>query len=772
MYGDSMNRISSKVLKSVEDTRTKYLKDRNSSQGFLLDQRHECIFISFVKWMFDNSIQSIRDDVLKNLGYVYSIGYAACARKRAGKGWEGDIISFASKQCNIEHFHAALVTGALLDVTPEQCFTAFPSKDADKSDDIVTSSKVFTSMPDVLPTAYGDYNLKYIDYQYDYRGHKWQAICVYSADEQNFAYLFATRTARNYKLVMQIGVAKAEARILSEEVIRRENESHVIFCIALPVALHLRRLIRDEGFSENGYVVSGYSDSHGSPPLSSLRNRAVTIVPDFTRAGFIGAGDFAKKICDIGATQVTIYPFPIVADGIPASTYMAGVGSPWKASLFEQAIRLTEVKDVPATVQEIVNRALTLRAWQNHLIKWGLTAAEHDAISQVQGDLPFMNLAERVGKVTAVDLNTKPSLNALIQAGYILFIWGNSNSGKSRVILQIITALTTGTSAFCFAGTERPRKVLLLDGELTEAELQARIQQITGSHLSQELKANFNYFLARESGSCNLLLPEIQKYILEKIRDNKLEVLVIDPLTCFCPDVSEASITNLFQFFYTVEKHCGTAVVFTHHAKKDGKNFKGATDLKNKSQTVIHIEGYKDLLNAQDTSDAVKAALTNGGDAVVRLNFEECKVPSTLNGQHVVYHLPKQGTWRYIEGTACDVASGTDTSFFTPSESVGQKVDALGYIQVNDEPVDTLGNATQPSLNKKQRKLYQFFQENPDKKITRQDVEKILETGEDGAGNALKALKNKNLIRAIGSGKNICYVLKALPQTDSHTFLP
>ena len=749
MQKQPIDQVQKYTWKIVERTQKEYFDAEDLKQKALPNSSYEEIFIPLVKHIYDTSHQKTKEYLQKNFGYEYGIGLSAARRKTIGKSWNGDIIAFASQQCNIEPFHASLVVGEMLGVTPEKCFNVFSQKNYDKENDNPYSNMVSEGIPELLKTANEDYRLKYKDLQYDYRGNLLQAVCAYTADEKSFFYMIAARTVVGNKMTLKIGFKKAKAQLLSEVAIRATSAPRVIFCLSLPVAIHFRHICRAAGLSENRLVVSGYFGKRNSLDLSSLRNRVVTIIPDFTYDGFTESMNYSKKLSRAGAKDVTIYPYPIIAEGVPETVYMEGA-SPWKKPLLGHAIRLTDVDAIKAT-EIIIQKALSATRWLSLLVKLGLASPEVDAQLSLATENPTDIANEQI-----TDFDVEPSLDVLVQKKRILFIWGDTDSGKSLVTLEIVIALATGTPAFCFPNAGPPRKVWLLDGELDQAQFMARRQQLTsGKRTEMLLCSNLEITLTRGSQNYDLLDPEAQKRILEKIKHDKIKVFVVDPLFSFTNNqFSSSNVTKLFQFFYKVED-CGAAVIFSHHATKDGKEFKGSGDIKGRSQTVIHIEGRKDFSTDKNATEAILNALAQKGEAVVRLNFEKCKVPPALNEQNVVYHLSRDGTWRYIAGSVHDATSTADISTLAQAAPEAQRSAAPGASNV---PIDETVSAAISSLKKQSRKVYQLFVDHPSREITRHEIEAEADISEDIASRAITELKSKKLIAAIGSGSNVRYV--------------
>ena len=712
---------------------------------YLKNERDREIFQDIIRYEFSLLPQEKRKRIFDWLGAVEDyIGYDKKMHQEAKLS--KDIVICASKKLNMLPIQAACELGKRLNITVQNCFDVFKESKGSALKNGKNSDRISEQIPHELRTSRKIYPLMGVDYQLDMGEEIEQAVCHYSAIDGDNFFLIASRVAVGQRFFLKIGSAPAIAWPFSRQEIATARYEFIIFPMSLPVAFHFRKLChetKDYNHNRNA-IVSGHFGRIDALDTECFNGKDVIVLPEFSRDGYHSAIKFAEQLKSI-ARDVKIYPWPIMAEGMPDEAMVAGAGSPWKQTFLEQKVDLREELAPSSLLNRITNKALSRSSFKTLLAEIGLSLAGEEASQENYEALPISTLGE-VANSPAIDIDAEPSLDLLIKPHYILFMWGGSHSGKSFILLTLILGVATGTRAFCLSGSTQPRKVLLLDGELTKDQFMQRLGQLTQNNraLLDSASKNICCYFAREAGSLDLLNPDHQKSILARIKKDGIEVLAIDNLISLADSALKGGSGKLFDFFYAVERG-GVAVVFVSHATKGNAQSKGSVDIESKSQTIIQIQGRNVLSRDNDISDAVKLALEKGGDIVVRLTFDKCKLPPKLNNKYEVYHLPVDGNWNYIEG---NVPRDRPLDVTTFDEGIANGPDSSDERLVRD-------NCIVESLSEDSQSLNKLFQDG--KKYSRADVERYFNWGEDKAGNELKNLKNIGLITPIGSGRNIVY---------------
>jgi AAA domain len=155
------------------------------------------------------------------------------------------------------------------------------------------------------------------------------------------------------------------------------------------------------------------------------------------------------------------------------------------------------------------------------------------------------------------------------------FIHAPRGVGKSFYVLALCHALTTGQE---IAGwpVKRPVRVLYLDGEMSQSDLQQRLR---GLHLVDRdgvesfYALNHDAFFREHSSVYCMSEEKAQNALLNICTYHKIEVLVLDNLSSLFRGVEENSADDLEKilgWLLKCRRH-GVSVVLIHHSGKNGE---------------------------------------------------------------------------------------------------------------------------------------------------------------------------------------------------------
>jgi len=169
-------------------------------------------------------------------------------------------------------------------------------------------------------------------------------------------------------------------------------------------------------------------------------------------------------------------------------------------------------------------------------------------------------------------------------------IWAPTGVGKTWLTLSLSMAIAGGGRVWEWKAP-KPRKVLVIDGEMNVQDLQERMAFLLRSHGvdgvdRKELDENL-LFMARQDQNprsvfFDITNPASQERILSRMEKENAEVIVIDNLTT-CADSLEdenaaAAFRPVMSFLMKMKQASKTAIV-VHHANKAGTDARGSTAL-------------------------------------------------------------------------------------------------------------------------------------------------------------------------------------------------
>jgi putative DNA primase/helicase len=190
--------------------------------------------------------------------------------------------------------------------------------------------------------------------------------------------------------------------------------------------------------------------------------------------------------------------------------------------------------------------------------------------------------------------------------------------GKTHVVLGIGFAIATGTP-FLRWNAPKPRKVLLIDGEMPLITLQERLRYIRAAAGIEEAEGYFNIIAAdAQNRSLPDLASEEGQRLLAPYVD-EADVILLDNLATLCRSERKNDEESWMpvQGWLLSLRRAGKAVVFVHHDGK-GKAQRGTSSKEDILDTVIHLtspEDYSPIDGAHFEVNFTKARGFTGKDA-------------------------------------------------------------------------------------------------------------------------------------------------------------
>jgi putative DNA primase/helicase len=201
--------------------------------------------------------------------------------------------------------------------------------------------------------------------------------------------------------------------------------------------------------------------------------------------------------------------------------------------------------------------------------------------------------------------------------------------GKTFFALNVGYAVASGGGFLKWSAT-KPRKVILLDGEMTGAQLQERLSEII-AHSNHEPAPGYFRLIPFDTfidGATPDLSTEAGQNLIEPHLADA-ELLIVDNLSTLCRSgkENEAESWGQIQHWALDQRKKGRSVVFVHHAGKGGEQ-RGTSRREDVLDTVIRLanpEDYEPSDGARfvvsftksrgfhgDQADAFEARLTDG----------------------------------------------------------------------------------------------------------------------------------------------------------------
>jgi putative DNA primase/helicase len=211
-------------------------------------------------------------------------------------------------------------------------------------------------------------------------------------------------------------------------------------------------------------------------------------------------------------------------------------------------------------------------------------------------------------------------LDSILPEKGLVMLYAARGTGKTLVALGIGFAVATGTK-FLKWTAPKPRRVLLIDGEMPAATLQERLSSIVTGAPGIELDPqNFQILAAdlMEDGGVigNLAAPDVQNE-LDGWLDG-VDLLILDNLSSLTAVIrdNDAESWGPIQEWLLKLRRRGISVFFVHHAGKGGQQ-RGTSRREDVLDTVISLRRPADYSPTEGAKFEIHLEKTRGvhGDA-------------------------------------------------------------------------------------------------------------------------------------------------------------
>jgi hypothetical protein len=197
-------------------------------------------------------------------------------------------------------------------------------------------------------------------------------------------------------------------------------------------------------------------------------------------------------------------------------------------------------------------------------------------------------------------------LSPWLAAKGLAMVYAPRGVGKTHFALGVAYAVASGGS-FLKWRAEKPRRVLLLDGEMPPAVLQERLANIITESDAEALPGHFMMlpFDMWEDGSPDLGTEAGQKRLEPYFAD--ADLIIVDNISTLCRTgkENEAEGWGVIQSWALRQRRKGRSVLFIHHAGKGGDQ-RGTSKREDVLDSVIRLAHPDDY----DPTDGARFLVT------------------------------------------------------------------------------------------------------------------------------------------------------------------
>ncbi len=174
----------------------------------------------------------------------------------------------------------------------------------------------------------------------------------------------------------------------------------------------------------------------------------------------------------------------------------------------------------------------------------------------------------------------------VLTRGGKLLIYAKSGAGKTTLVDHLGGALATGRPFLGRYAIDRPRRVLVVQGELSVPEMASHAQQLIGAGFGTD-----NLLFARMT---DLKLPGGEQRLRALVQEHRIEILALDPwYRLFSGDSSDKAeqVGVVFDVCdRLLEQGLIEAVILVHHANVTGLRTAGSWMFEGWPSTILRLE--------------------------------------------------------------------------------------------------------------------------------------------------------------------------------------
>lgn len=202
-------------------------------------------------------------------------------------------------------------------------------------------------------------------------------------------------------------------------------------------------------------------------------------------------------------------------------------------------------------------------------------------------------------------------LGRWLKQGDLGFIYGPRGLGKTWLGLHMARKIAEGGMVANWS-VHKPRRVLYVDGEMPFDEMRQRDAGLAGFETDGLDYLQHEALFHLTGRVLNLAIPAVQEALLEMCKRDRLEVLVLDNLSCLFTGVNENDADaweKVLPWLLALRRE-RISVIFVAHAGRNGQ-MRGTSRREDAAFWIIRLDEIKDVGNDEDGAKFIARFVKN-----------------------------------------------------------------------------------------------------------------------------------------------------------------
>lgn len=548
------------------------------------------------------------------------------------------IIQLFGKICNCNIYESSTIVASLMNISFENFYNFTNQKHA--ADYNLKNNYSL----ECIPTQIADYAL--VDTK-EVKGYSDQLIGQILTYTKNGKFL--NLMASISQNMLAIGTVLSTAYFMNHTEIDRNQEATILFFQNYNQARAFERFLKKCIIPPKNIIITSHiCNDINLLDWSLLLNRKVVLILETSQHGFNMLFAYQKNLADQNAS-FSIYPYPLIFEELSNGQALPEETERNQLSLLEQNLlknaEFVDHCEIPDNLtKKIIKKALSPKAFQ----EWFKQCTEEDKAQSKPQTPTVSSLAQlsfsrqKTHKSVLTDYSQIPA-TAFFGHGNITILHARKDTGKSLAALEIAKDLSSNTGCFSFINGTEPLKALHIDGETNKDTFELRQSQLQCQKEAPIILSLKALSQTKEEPWCSFSLSDKnhRKILEQKLREEKINFLILDNITCLVGDkgiISEKIAQEVMT--WATELSNDISILIIHHTNEEKNKISGSDIWRRRCTNELQLIGKKDLETLPDLPEEIKNIAHSCDGAFFGMRCNSSKSCSILKDKIIWASLP------------------------------------------------------------------------------------------------------------------------------------